>query len=133
MNGIDTNILLRFLLKDDEQQAALAYSLFKQVEQRGEKLFVPIIVVLEMIWVLESAYDISRQEIVASISDLLSMPILAFETQPAVQMFVVSTQQNNFDLSDLLLAHSAAYSHCEKVYTFDKKASKFNLFELLTA
>ena len=132
MNAVDTNILMRFLMNDDVPQSQLVYALFKRTEKRGDVLFVPAVVVLEMIWVLESAYSISRQEIIASISDLLSMPILTFEIQPAVQKFVISAQKNNLDLSDLLLAHAAAHSHCDKVYTFDKKASKFKLFELLT-
>lgn len=118
-------------MRNDAEQANLAHSLLKQTEQRGDMLFVPIAVVLEMIWVLESAYGISREEIIASINDLLSMPILMFETQSAVQKFVVSARKNNFDLSDLLLAHSAAHADCRKVFTFDKKASKYKLFELL--
>jgi len=132
MNAIDTNILVRFLTKDDRQQSNLVYDLFKRTEQKGGALFVPVVVVLEMIWVLESAYGITRPEIIASINDLLSMPILLFETRSAVQKFIVSAQKNSFDLSDLLLAHSAAYSHCDKVYTFDKEASGFKLFELLS-
>ena len=119
-------------MKDDAQQSNLVYDLFKRTEQGDDMLFVPVVVVLETIWVLESAYGISRQEIIASINDLLSMPILTFETQPAVQKFIVSARKNNLDLSDLLLAHSAAHSYCAKVYTFDKKASRFKLFELLT-
>ena len=132
MNAVDTNILMRFLMNDDAPQSQIVYALFKRTEKRGDMLFVPVVVVLEMIWVLESAYSISRQEIIASINDLLSMPILAFEIQPAVQKFVISARKNNLDLSDLLLAQAAAHSHCNKVYTFDKKASKFKLFELLT-
>ncbi len=132
MNAVDTNILVRFLTKDDAQQSSLVYTLFKRAERQGEALFVPIVVVLEMIWVLESAYGITRAGIIASINDLLSMPILTFETQPAMQKFIVSARKNDFDLSDLLLAHSAAHSHCQKVYTFDKKASKFSRFELLS-
>ena len=131
MNAVDTNILIRFLMRDDAQQANLAYRLLKETEQRDELLFVPVAVVLEMIWVLESAYHISREEIVASINDLLAMPIFMFETQTAVQKFTVSARQNDFDLSDLLLAHSAAHAHCSQVFTFDKKAAKFKLFALL--
>lgn len=132
MNAVDTNILVRFLTKDDAIQSTLVYDLFKRTEQRGESLFVPVVVVLEMIWVLESAYGVTRSEIIASINDLLSMPILLFETRTAVQKFTVSARKNRLDLSDLLLAHSAAHSHCDKVYTFDKRAARFDLFELLS-
>jgi len=82
-----------------------------------------------MIWVLESVYDISRAEILDSISDLLLMPIFKFDQQSALQQLVHSAQGNKYDLSDLLIAHSAKVNGYETVITFDKKASKFKLFE----
>ncbi len=91
---------------------------------------MPLLVVLEMIWVLESVYDISRTEILDSISDLLLMPIFKFDQQSALQQLVHSAQGNKYDLPDLLIAHSSEVNGCEAVITFDKKASKFKLFEL---
>lgn len=129
MKAIDTNILIRFLVGDDELQAKKVYSIFKKVESEKKELFVPLLVVLEMIWVLESVYDISRTEILDSISDLLLMPIFKFEQQSALQQLVHCAQGNKYDLSDLLIAHSAKVNGCETVITFDKKASKFKLFE----
>lgn len=131
MKAVDTNILTRFLVGDDELQAKKAYSIFKKAESEKTELFVPILVVLEMIWVLESVYDIARTEILDSISDLLLMPILKFDQQSALQQLVHSAQGNKYDLSDLLIAHSAKANGCEAVITFDKKASKFELFEVV--
>lgn len=131
MKALDTNILVRFLVKDDEKQAKAVYSLFKQAESAGETVFVPLAVVLETIWVLESVYGITREEIVDAFQSLLSMQILQFESQPAVQAFTFSAKDNALDLSDLLIAQSARYSGCESVLTFDKQASKSALFELL--
>ncbi|MCK5339846.1 MAG: type II toxin-antitoxin system VapC family toxin [Desulfobulbaceae bacterium] len=130
MRGVDTNILVRFLVGDDEQQAKKVYNIFKKAESSKNELFVPLLVVLELIWILESVYEISRVEILASISELLLMPILKFEHQSTLQQFTLSAQGNKYDLSDLLIAHSAKSQGCETVLTFDKKASKFNLFEL---
>ncbi|MCK5227826.1 MAG: type II toxin-antitoxin system VapC family toxin [Desulfobulbaceae bacterium] len=130
MRGVDTNILVRFLVGDDEQQAKKVYNIFKKAESSKNELFVPLLVVLELIWILESVYEISRIEILASISELLLMPILKFEHQSTLQQFTLSAQGNKYDLSDLLIAHSAKSQGCETVLTFDKKASKFNLFEL---
>jgi predicted nucleic acid-binding protein len=59
MRGADTNIIIRLLLRDDEQQAKKVYTLFKEVEAEKGILFVPLLVVLELIWVLESVYKIS--------------------------------------------------------------------------
>lgn len=130
MKGVDTNILIRFLIGDDALQAKKVYTLFKKVETEKSVLFVPLLVMLELIWVLESVYEISRTEIVDSISELLLMPILKFEHQSVLQQFTRSAQGNRCDLSDLLIAHSANTQGCETILTFDKKASKFNLFEL---
>jgi predicted nucleic-acid-binding protein len=130
MKAIDTNILIRFLVGDDELQAKKVYSIFKKTESEKKELFVPLLVVLEMIWVLESVYDISRTEILDSISDLLLMPIFKFDQQSALQQLVHSAQGNKYDLPDLLIAHSSEVNGCEAVITFDKKASKFKLFEL---
>ena len=79
MKGIDTNILVRFLVGDDEKQAKKVYVMFKKAETEKKELFVPVLVVLELIWVLESAYGISRSEILDSIDSLLLMPIFKFE------------------------------------------------------
>ena len=130
MKGIDTNILIRFLTGDDELQAKIVYNICKKAESEKKELFVPLLVILELIWVLESVYEISRTEILDSISELILMPILKFEHQSALQQFTRSAQDNSYDLSDLLIANAAKAQGCETVITFDKKLSKSNLFEL---
>lgn len=131
MIGLDTNILARFLMDDDEKQSKKVYELFKKTEADKIELFVPFVVILELIWVLDSAYAITRSDILDSISDLLLMPILKFEHQTTLQQFISSAQRNSYDLSDLLIAHSAKHQGCQKVITFDKKAAKCDLFELM--
>ena len=71
MKALDTNILVRFLVQDDLKQANKVIQLFTKAEQYNEPLFIPLLVVLEVIWVLQSAYNVSRQDIVLAISDLL--------------------------------------------------------------
>lgn len=131
MKAVDTNVLVRFLVKDDEQQSKTVYRKFKQTEADREMLFIPALVVLETVWVLESVYDATRQEILDSFDQLLLMPILKFEAQSAVRSFVASARENTTDLSDLLIAQSARVAGCECVITFDKTASNFEFFELL--
>ena len=131
MKALDTNVLVRFLVRDNEKQAKSVYRKFKEAETNKEILFVPVLVVLETIWVLESVYGVTRQEILDSIDELLLMPILEFEVQSVIRNFVSSARETKMDLSDLLIAHSAKYSGCECVITFDKRASNFRLFELL--
>ncbi len=129
MKGIDTNILVRFLVGDDAVQAEKVYKIFKKAETVKDELFVPLLVVLELIWVLESVYEIPRTEILDSICELLLMPILQFEHQSTVHQFIQNAQGNRYDLSDLLIVYSAKEQGCDSVITFDKKASKHKLFE----
>ena len=131
MKALDTNVLVRFLVKDDEQQTKAAYRRFKEAETNKEVLFIPVLVVLETVWVLESVYEVTKQEILDSIDELLLMPILEFEVQSVIRSFVSSARETKMDLSDILIAHSARFSGCECVITFDKRASIFGLFELL--
>jgi predicted nucleic-acid-binding protein len=131
MKAIDTNILIRFLVGDDDLQSKTVYSIFKKAESEKREFFVPLLVVLEMIWVLESVYEISRTDILDAINDLLLMPIFKFDQQAAVQQLLHIARGNSYDLSDLLIALSAKINSCETVLTFDKKASKFELFEFV--
>jgi predicted nucleic-acid-binding protein len=131
MKALDTNVLVRFLVRDDKRQAETIYRVFKKAESDREVFFVPLLVVLETVWVLESVYKILRQDILDSVNELILMPILKFETQPAILNFISSARETKMDLSDLLIAHSAKFSGCECVLTFDKRASNFRLFELL--
>lgn len=131
MKALDSNILIRFLVKDDERQAEIVYSLFKRAESEKDSFFVPLLVVLETIGVLESVYEVSPNDILDAFRELLSMPLLKFESQPAVQAFVSSAKEHPLDLSDLLIAQSAHHSGCEKVLTLDKQAAKSAILELV--
>ncbi|MBU4315650.1 MAG: type II toxin-antitoxin system VapC family toxin [Proteobacteria bacterium] len=131
MKALDTNILIRFLVNDDEKQAGAVYKKLKHAEAEKELLFVPILVVLETLWVLESVYEIPRNEILDALDTLLALPTLKFELQPTIRNFVNSSKGNLLDLSDMLIAFSAKTSGCESIITFDKKAAKSEWFELL--
>ncbi len=132
MKGIDTNILVRFLIGDDKVQTDKVYKMFKRIETEKRELFVPLLVILELIWVLDSVYDISREDILLSLSDLLLMPVLKFDQQPSLQKFVQNARTCTNDLSDILIAQSAHEQGCSSVIAFDQKASNHKMFELIT-
>ena len=128
MKALDTNILIRFLVQDDVDQANKVIQLFTKAEQNKESLFVPLLVVFEVIWVLQSAYGVSRSDIVLAISNLLQMQVFEFENQSTLREFVISANRYSYDLADILISHSALSASCETTLTFDKKAGRFELF-----
>jgi predicted nucleic-acid-binding protein len=131
MIALDTNVIVRFLVRDDPKQARAVYSRLKQAEADREPLFVPLVVVLETIWVLESAYDLSREEVLNALQDMGQMPALDLEAAEVVQRLVSSGRNAKADLPDLLIAHSAEAAGCEAGLTFDTKAAKLPFFRLL--
>ena len=61
MNGLDTNVLVRYITQDDENQALLAEKAIETARSRNEKLLIQPLVLCEMIWVLESAYGFKNR------------------------------------------------------------------------
>jgi predicted nucleic-acid-binding protein len=80
---------------------------------------------------LETVYNIPQQEIIDSINELMLMPILKFEHLTTLQQFTKKAPAAKYDLSDLLIAYSAAKQGCETTIASDKKSSEFKLFELV--
>lgn len=129
MKALDTNILVRFLIKDNIKQAELAKNIINNAENTKQPLFVTWLVVLELLWVLDASYNVSRSDIIEALNNLMQMPALQFEKQSALRRFIISANKSNLDLSDILIALSAVEQSCKTTLTFDKKAAKFSYFE----
>ena len=131
MIAVDTNILVRFLVRDDEKQAIAVYKRLKRAEQSRESLLVPLLVVLETVWVLKSAYRKSRDEILDTLDDLRRMPVFVFERNDVLQAALAEGRTTKADIADLLIAHSARSSGGEGILTLDKRATVLPFFQLL--
>ncbi len=131
MIALDTNVIVRFLVRDDLKQADAVYRRFKQAETVRERLFVPLAVILETIWVLESAYDKSRDEVLDSLQDMRQMPVFQFEHEDVIERLLADGRNCKADLADILIAHSARAGGCDAGITFDKNAAKLPFFRLL--
>ena len=124
MAAIDTNILVRFLIQDDEQQGHQARRLIQHVLAQGETVFIPVTVILELEWVLRSNFLFSKSQVVELISNLLSTKELEFESEPSVEIALELFRNYAADFADCLhiaLAHRAGHS---PLWTFDKTAAK---------
>lgn len=131
MIAVDTNVIVRFLVRDDEKQAQAVYRRLKRAERDRERLFVPLLVVLETIWVLESAYDRSRVQVLEALEDMRRMGVLEFEREKVIDRLLTEARRYPADLADLMIALSAGASGCETAITFDRSAAKYTFFTLL--
>jgi predicted nucleic-acid-binding protein len=132
MIGIDTNILVRFLVRDDLKQGESVKNFFAMSQKKGEYLFISNVVVLELLYVLESVYEYNREEIVNAINALLKINIFKFENHNLLSEFINISKTTNIELPDLLVGLISKYAGCRSTITFDKSASKSNLFKLLS-
>ena len=85
MLGIDTNVLVRFLVRDEERQFARAQRLLRREAERGEPVFVSHLVLLETEWVLRSRYGLSKAQVLGVLSGLLESTELQIEGEPSVE------------------------------------------------
>jgi predicted nucleic-acid-binding protein len=92
--GLDTNVLVRYLVRDDQQQFEKARRLIKREADKGESVLVSLLVLLETEWVLRSRYELSKPEIVSAFSTLLDVADLVFEDEPSVERALYSWQHS---------------------------------------
>jgi predicted nucleic-acid-binding protein len=131
MKALDTNAVVRFLVKDDEKQAQAIHRILLEVERKGETVFVPAPVILETIWVLLSVYKHTRSDIVRALDYLLALPILEIEARDRVAVLCRIADKSDIDLADLFIGLTSRDWGCETTLTFDRKASKSDLFTLI--
>lgn len=131
MKALDTNALVRFLVRDDEKQAQAVRRILLQAGQENTTLFVPAAVVLETIWVLSSAYNRSREAILQALEELLALPVLVIEERERVANLCHAAESSSADLADLLIGLASRDAGCETTLTFDRKAARSDLFTLI--
>ena len=86
MIGLDTNVLVRFLVRDDEEQFERACKLIRRQAQDGQPVRISLLVLLETEWVLRSRYKLKKGEILSAFSDLLSVVDMSFEDEPSARV-----------------------------------------------
>lgn len=124
MLGIDTHVLVRFLVRDDEARFEKARKLIKREVAARRRVFVSQLVLLETEWVLRSRYDLPKSGIVAAISGLLDATDVRFEDEPAIEEALFVWKDNAADFADCLIGAQNRRLGCRVTATFDAKASK---------
>ena len=131
MKALDTNVIVRFLVNDDQAQARLVKELLEAAEKAGQRFLLTTPVLLELIWVLSAVFDFSRDEVIKALDLLTQMPIFEFEDFAGTQKLVVLGRTTRADLPDLLIGLAGRSNGCTRTLTFDKGLSKTSLFEQL--
>jgi len=124
MIGIDTNVLVRYLVRDDQAQFDKARRLINRELAQGESVLVSLVVLLETEWVLRSRYELMKAEIIAAFSSLLDAAELTFEDEPSVEQAVYTWRDASAEFADCLISARNLGLGCRATATFDGKALK---------
>ncbi|PCJ23170.1 MAG: VapC toxin family PIN domain ribonuclease [SAR86 cluster bacterium] len=123
MIGLDTNVLVRYIMQDDPKQAAKATKLVESLTPT-EPGFVTLVTVVELFWVLSSAFELSRGQIVEAFDGLVRAKQLVVEQREQVVRALRAYGASSADFPDCLIERTATAAGCAKVMTFDVGASK---------
>jgi predicted nucleic-acid-binding protein len=124
MLGIDTNVLVRFLVRDDQTQFEKVRKLLKREVSNGRRVFINQLVLLETEWVLRSRYGLAKTQMLETISGLLDAPDVQLEDEPSIEEAVFVWRDANADFADCLIGARNRRLGCKATATFDTKASK---------
>ena len=126
MLGIDTNVLVRFLVRDDPEQFERARRLIKREVGGGEAVLISLLVLLETEWVLRSRYGVTKTETVAALSALLDTVELQFEDEPSVEKAVFTWKDSAAEFAACLISARHRALGCRATATFDARARKLS-------
>ena len=129
MKGIDTNILIRYLVADDEEQATRAANFIERECSRDDPGYLNRIVMCELVWVLRRLYGYRREQISDTIKALLSAAELRVEDQDSAWNAVRDDDAGTCDFADSYLARTNRKAGCVTTVTFDSKAARLSDYE----
>jgi predicted nucleic-acid-binding protein len=124
MPALDTNVLVRYVVRDDTAQLGAARRLIERLVAQGASLFVPVTVALELEWVLRASFGYAKDDVLRVLSSLLSAAELTFESERALEVALQLYREGSADFADCLHIALATQAGEQPLWTFDKGAAK---------
>ena len=115
MTIVDTNIILRYLLNDNEELNKKATKIME-----NEEVFIPTEVIVEATYVLKKVYNVEKEKIFEAIQLLLEMDGIQFQNEETINIAFKTYTEKNLDIVDCML-YAYAINENYDVKTFDKK------------
>ncbi len=124
MSGLDTSVLVRWLIDDDHRQSGRVQKVFESARDSETQLFVPDTVMLELEWVLRARYGFDKASILKALNALLETHELEFQTEAALERALHFYRQGTADFADCFHAGLCSSADRAPLLTFDEKAAK---------
>ena len=129
--GIDTNVLIRYIVQDEPRQSATATHFIETTLSGDEPGWIASIVLCEFVWVLEAAYRYARNPIAATLQRLFEVDRFRLES-PSLAWRALDAYRAGADFADALIALGNEHAGCDYTATFDRGAARLRQARILT-
>ncbi len=131
MIGLDTNVIVRYLLQDDPAPSRRARELIEERLTQNNPGFLSVVAMVETAWVLERGYRFNARTVAAAVERLLQTEVFVVEHEQEVFSAMIALREGRGSFADALIAECGENAGCTATVTFDRKASRLPGFQLL--
>lgn len=132
MIGLDTNVLVRYIVEDDPVQEKLARNVLEKRCTSATPGFVSLVVICELVWVLQRAYTCSREQIAEVLLNLLLTETILVENHETAWQAYCDYIAGTAEYADCLISRLNRTNGCTTTLTFDRKAARLPHTDMLT-
>jgi predicted nucleic-acid-binding protein len=123
MIGLDTNVLVRYIMQDDPRQSPKATAIVESLEEVGSA-YITLVSVVELVWVLTASFELTRAQVSQALDGIIRTKQFKIENADQVIRALRVFKLGKSDFADCLIERSANSAGCVETMTFDVKASK---------
>jgi predicted nucleic-acid-binding protein len=131
MIGIDTNVLVRYIVQDDPIQSRISTDFIENNCSVSSPGVINLIVLCELVWVLRRAYEFKKEIIVEVIKQILTTKEFIVHNSENAWKALNEFSNGKADFSDYIIGYVNKDVGCEFTITFDKFAAENKYFKLL--
>lgn len=123
MIGLDTNVLVRYIMQDDPKQSPKATKIVESLDGVGSG-YITLVSIVELVWVLSASFELTHGQVAQALDGIIRTKQFKIECADQVIRALRVFKIGKSDFADCLIERSAASAGCEKTITFDVKASR---------
>ena len=123
MIGLDTNVLVRYIMQDDPRQSPKATAIVESLEGVGSG-YITLVAMVELVWVLTASFELTRAQVSQALDGIIRTKQFKIENADQVIRALRVFKLGKSDFADCLIERSANSAGCLKTMTFDVKAAK---------
>lgn len=131
MIGLDTNVLVRYIMQDDPKQSAKATKIVESLDDVGGG-YITLVSMVELVWVLGASFELARAQVAQALDGIIRTKQFKIENADQVIRALRVFKAGKSDFADCLIERSANSAGCQQTITFDVNASKHAGMMLIT-